>query len=73
MGMLATLEEQLCEWLPGDDSPDRLDALVWGMTELMITGGAAAMVEQPHQQSRWGLELGGVEGGRWSGLRELAI
>lgn len=28
------LEDQLCTWKPGDDSPDRLDALVWALTEL---------------------------------------
>jgi len=25
-----------CEWVPGDTSPDRLDALVWAITELML-------------------------------------
>ena len=24
-----------CLWIPGDDSPNRLDAMVWGMTELL--------------------------------------
>lgn len=27
------LEDQLCTWVPGGKSPDRLDALVWLMTE----------------------------------------
>ena len=30
------LEDQLCTWQPGEDSPDRLDALVWALTELML-------------------------------------
>ena len=31
------LEDQLCTWVPGEeDSPDRLDALVWAITELML-------------------------------------
>lgn len=31
------LEDQMCTWIPGDStSPDRLDALVWGLTELFI-------------------------------------
>ena len=31
------LEDQLCSWSPEDkDSPDRLDALVWGFTELLV-------------------------------------
>lgn len=33
------LEDQLVSWEPGvTDSPDRLDALVWGLTYLMLTG-----------------------------------
>ncbi|MYD94571.1 MAG: DNA-packaging protein [Chloroflexi bacterium] len=31
------LEDQMCSWVPGEgDSPDRVDALVWGVTELML-------------------------------------
>jgi len=33
-GTFPELEDQLCEWIPGADSPDRLDALVWAITEL---------------------------------------
>ena len=36
VGFLAELEDQLCEWVPGDKSPDRLDALVWAITELIL-------------------------------------
>ena len=37
VGFFADLEDQLCEWVPGDAvSPDRLDALVWAITELML-------------------------------------
>jgi phage terminase large subunit-like protein len=40
VGMLAELEDQLCNWVPdsGDASPDRLDARVWAITELMLGG-----------------------------------
>ena len=36
IGMFPELEEQMCEWEPGvsKDSPDRMDALVWALTEL---------------------------------------
>jgi len=35
IGAFPKLEDQLCTWTPLDrESPDRLDALVWGMTEL---------------------------------------
>lgn len=35
-GNLSYLEDQMCTWLPGDKSPDRMDAAVWGLTELML-------------------------------------
>lgn len=39
------LEEQLTTWTPEDGkSPDRLDALVWALTELMVKEGRAAYV-----------------------------
>ncbi len=34
VGTFPALEDQLCEWSPGSDSPDRMDALVWAITEL---------------------------------------
>jgi phage terminase large subunit-like protein len=34
---LGTLEDQLVGWVPGSESPDRLDALVHGMTDLART------------------------------------
>lgn len=36
VGTYKELEYQLKNWIPGDTSPDRLDALVWAATELMI-------------------------------------
>ena len=38
VGVLADLESEMTGWAPdlGLDSPDRLDALVWGMTDLML-------------------------------------
>ena len=37
VGFFAELEDQLCGWVPGEKSPDRLDALVWLFTHLMVT------------------------------------
>jgi PBSX family phage terminase large subunit len=34
IGYFPECETELTTWEPGDDSPNRLDALVWGMTEL---------------------------------------
>lgn len=38
VGYFAALEDQMTNWEPnsGDESPDRLDALVWSLTELML-------------------------------------
>lgn len=41
IGSLPWLEDQYCTWLPGDKSPDRLDAAVWAITDLML--GTPAM------------------------------
>jgi len=35
VGSFPLLEDELCLWIPGDKSPGRLDAMVWGMTELI--------------------------------------
>jgi len=36
VGVFAELEDEMCQWVPGDPSPNRLDALVWAGTELML-------------------------------------
>jgi phage terminase large subunit-like protein len=38
VGYYPELEDQQCQWTPGEDSPDRMDAFVWGFTELFVTG-----------------------------------
>jgi phage terminase large subunit-like protein len=38
VGAFPTLENQMCSWQQGMKSPDRLDALVWGVTEAMLEG-----------------------------------
>jgi phage terminase large subunit-like protein len=35
VGHFNKLEDEMCLWLPGDKSPNRMDALVWSLTELM--------------------------------------
>jgi phage terminase large subunit-like protein len=35
LGYFPQLEDELCLWIPGDTSPNRLDAKVWAYTELM--------------------------------------
>lgn len=35
VGYFAELESQMCTWVPGEKSPDRMDAFVWLATELV--------------------------------------
>lgn len=48
VGNLPLLEDELCDFGPGglsnSKSPDRLDALVWALTDLMLGQGAAPRV-----------------------------
>jgi phage terminase large subunit-like protein len=45
VGTFAELEDQQCQWVPGDKSPDRLDALVWAITALGLTARAPGKAE----------------------------
>lgn len=36
VGTFPDLEDQQCTWVPGEDSPDRMDADVWALSELML-------------------------------------
>jgi len=48
VGYFAQLEDQLCSWVPDiSQSPDRLDALVWAFSELMISGARTAPIVIP--------------------------
>lgn len=62
VGSFPILEDELCQWEVGQASPNRLDALVWGVTETMFGGKpppAGTQIEdlQLHKQirrpSRW--------------------
>lgn len=49
-GTFPELEEQLTTWTPeSGDSPDRLDALVWALTELGVTGSEVEPVGYRNQ------------------------
>ncbi len=47
VGNFPELEEQMCTWTPDADSPDRMDALVWALTELMLDGGGPMRTSRP--------------------------
>lgn len=35
-GVFRDLEDEMCTWVPGMSSPSRMDAMVWGVTELAV-------------------------------------
>lgn len=47
VGTFPVLEDQQCTWTQGDTSPDRLDALVWTFTELMVGLGRVPLADEP--------------------------
>ena len=57
VGFFPELEDQLCSWVPDvGSSPDRLDALVWALTDLVVDRARSAPVVVPaslEQVSPW--------------------
>lgn len=45
VGAFPALEDEMCEWQPGEPSPNRMDALVWALTELSGPSGGAAVID----------------------------
>jgi phage terminase large subunit-like protein len=71
VGCHSDLEDQQCNWVPGEKSPDRLDALVWGLTELMIEeaeGGGLVMASSNEEESGDTVTVGDS---RWSEMTEV--
>ena len=47
IGYFPVLEDEYCEWEPGMESPNHLDAAVWALTELMInTSGSMKTISK---------------------------
>jgi len=55
LGVHAELEDQMCTWLPlSEESPDRVDALVWALTELFEGTGVVVVSSLPAEMGdRW--------------------
>jgi coenzyme F420-reducing hydrogenase delta subunit len=50
-GSFPELEDQLCTFAAGSrDSPDRMDAMVWAFTELMVGNDFTGMIEFSRQE-----------------------
>lgn len=52
VGTFDELEDQLCEWEPGMKSPDRLDAVVWGISWLAGFDNAPATIRTKQLTSK---------------------
>ena len=54
IGSFPTLEDQMCSFVPDDQetSPDRVDALVWALTELIVDGQQMSQTFDPKQWKR---------------------
>ncbi len=46
VGYFPQLEDELCMWIPGEGSPNRLDAKVWALTELVRDNKLNLVAEQ---------------------------
>lgn len=55
VGSFPALEDEMCLWIPGQQSPNRMDALVWTATDLMIGYTVPTDVQfgSITKQSRW--------------------
>ena len=55
LGYFQSLEDQMTGWQPGEKSPDRMDALVWVLTWLMVGRGSYSIVGPGSltKQSSW--------------------
>ena len=45
-GSFPALEDEMCLWVPGDPSPNRMDALVWAGTYLMVNATGPIMTQE---------------------------
>ena len=64
VGSFPILEDEMCMWVPGDDSPNRMDALVWLITEL---GGLSERALTTATQAAGGTRRDKAAGGRRRG------
>jgi predicted phage terminase large subunit-like protein len=79
VGQFDELEDQLCSFTTagymGDRSPDRADALVWGLTELFpgLTRRGDASTKHLQKQANVGFEkVKTMQHGNWSGRQQVA-
>jgi len=59
VGFFGELEGELCSWVPGErmPSPNRLDAMVWAFTDMML-GEQPVLMSVPSEKDMADLEIG---------------
>ena len=68
VGGFSELEDELCSSVPGEgSSPDRLDALVWAVTELMLGSGGPLRILVPQGRVP-GVPRRGTNSGRFGAI-----
>lgn len=67
VGVFPELEEEQTTWTPESESPDRMDALVWGMSELMLKKQGGGQILEPTGT------IPGISGGQRGGMDEIDI
>jgi len=45
VGVFPALEEEMVSYVPGNPSPNHMDALVWALTDLMVHSDYASFAE----------------------------
>ena len=53
VGVFGELESEMTSWVPGMASPNRMDALVWALTELMLGDGEVHIESLPSAIAGW--------------------
>jgi phage terminase large subunit-like protein len=67
VGYFPQMEDEMCTYLPGRPSPNRLDALVYALTELMLgtVPPPAGVLGEANQAERGRFVKVPVTGSRW--------
>lgn len=52
VGVFKEMESEMCSWQPGDPSPNRMDALVWTLTELLLNDTGPIVVSRAYRVKR---------------------
>jgi phage terminase large subunit-like protein len=53
---LSDLADEMCNWIPGEDSPDRLDAFVHAINYFEGTSAAKPMSEETRKNFVWSID-----------------